>query len=406
MSLEINISSIKDQKIIEARLLQTGKGRFAEGKLLLEGKEQIVWALQNSCHIDHVFVHEKERNSDFLNLLRSKKLLVCFCSDGILKKITDTSYLVPFVGVAKSKPYKNDLKQDFVIVLDGLHDFGNIGTVVRTAAAFGIHDFISTDENLDFSTKKTIDSSRGTVFSSNLQRFKSGTEAVNHLKRNGYQIAVTTPHASTIQSFAQLEQKPIALVFGNETLGVSEEVMSLADLKIQIPMSGPVESLNVGVAAGISLYEMKIKWTLAMLTKKIQESIGRDLFCASRWMRLVFHSKLKEVSPFNADQAVMMMILKCDQSSAVDSLTRDAGIPQGVDANVLIQPLIDQGFISNKGNQLTLSEKGEEAIAKIWNVHELTEYVAFEGVSDPDKKTFLNVISKILNNCEKIIPYS
>lgn len=178
MSLEINITSIKDQKIIEARLLKTAKGRLAEKKLLLEGREQILWALQNSCQINHIFVHEKEKNSDFVKELRSQHLLICFCTDGILKKITDTSYLVPFVGVAiatsTATHLKESLRQDFVIVLDGLHDFGNIGTIIRTAAAFGIHDFIATDENLDFSNKKTIDSSRGTVFASKLERFKSG----------------------------------------------------------------------------------------------------------------------------------------------------------------------------------------------------------------------------------------
>lgn len=406
MGLEINITSIKDERVIEARLLQTSKGRIAEKKLLLEGKEQILWAIQNKCQIDHVFVYDKEKNSDFSEKLRSKHLILCFCSDGILKKITDTSYLVPFVGVAKAKNQQENFRQDFVIVLDGLQDFGNIGTIIRTAAAFGIHDFITTDENLDFSYKKTIDSSRGTVFSSQLHRFKSGTEAINHLKEAGYQIAVTTPHASTIQSFAKVEQKPIALVFGNETTGVTDEVMNQANIKIQIPMSGPVESLNVAVAAGISLYEMKIKWVLAMLTKKIQESISRDLYCASRWMRLIFDSKLKEVCPFNADQAIMMMVLKCDQTTNFESLANDAGISQSSDGNALIQPLIDQGFISNTNGQLTLLEKGEEAIAKIWNVHELTEHVAFEGVSGTDKKTFLNVLNKVLNNCEKITPFS
>ena len=143
-----------------------------------------------------------------------------------------------------------------------------------------------------------------------------------------------------------------------------------------------------------------------MLTKKIQESIGRDLYCASRWTRLVFDLKLKEVSPFNADQAIMMMILKCDQTSNFKSLAHDAGISQTSNAKALIQPLIDQGFISNKSGQLTLLEKGEEAIAKIWNVHELAEHLAFEGIYDSDKQTFLDVLSKILKNCEKITPFS
>lgn len=406
MSVEMHVTSIKDEKVVKARSLQTSKGRLAQKKLLLEGKEQILWALQSECQIDHVFVHDKEKESEFSNALRSKNIPLCFCSDGILKKVTDTSYLVPFVGVAMVKNLQETIPQDFVIVLDGVHDFGNVGTIIRTAAAFGIRDFVSTDENADFFYKKTIDSSRGTAFLTHLQRFKSGREAVSKLKEQGYQIAVTTPHASTMQSFAKVEQKPLALVFGNETAGISEEIMQRADIKIQIPMSGPVESLNVGVAAGISLYEMKIKWVLAMLTKKIQESIGRNLYSASRWIRLVFDSKLKEVSPLNADQAIMLMILKCDETSNLESLVHDAGITKKSEAEVLIQPLIDQGYIFNEGGRLTLLEKGEEAIAKIWSIHELTEHLTFHGISGAEKETFLKVLNTILHNCEKIIPFS
>lgn len=406
MNREIQITTIKDDKVIEARLLQTSKGRLSENKILLEGQEQIVWAIQSTWQIAYVFVHDKEKNTGFTNELRVKGFFLCYCSEGILKKITDTSYLVPYVAVAKRSDTREKNHPDFVIVLDGVQDFGNIGTIIRTAAAFGMHDFVTTEENVDFYYKKTIDASRGAVFGSSLRRFKSGTEAIQRLKREGYQIAVTTPHASTMQSFAKVEEKPIALVFGNETHGASQEVMDQADLKIQIPMSGPMESLNVGVAAGISLYEMKIKWILTMLTKKIQESLGRDLYSASRWIRLVFDAKLKEVCPFNADQAIMMMILKCEGTLDAAKLAHDAGLLRQEEGQALIHALVKKDFISNQEGGLSLLEKGEEAIAKIWNVHELTENIAFDGVSHPEKENFLKVLKKILSNCEKTLPFS
>ena len=158
--------------------------------------------------------------------------------------------------------------------------------------------------------------------------------------------------------------------------------MDAADIKIQIPMSGTVESLNVGVAAGISLYEMKIKLVLAMLSKKIQESIGRHLYCASRWIRLVFDAKLKESTPFSADQAILMMILKCDGLSSIDQLYHDSGISPKADIYTIIKPLIDEGYVNSRTEQLSLSEKGAEAIAKIWAIHELAENIVFEGISD------------------------
>jgi TrmH family RNA methyltransferase len=406
MSLDKNITSIKDERVIEARSLQTSTGRLAAQKFLLEGIEPILWSIDSPCQLQHVFAHDKLKDHPGIEKLKSEKVPVYFVSDGILKKITDTSYLSPFVGVANFPKQISNQKSDLVVVLDGVSDFGNIGTIVRTAAAFGIREFISTEDNQDFFYKKTIDASRGTVFSSHLKRFKSGTEAVQHLKQQGYQIAVTTPYNSVIQSFAQIEEKPIAIVLGNETNGVSQEVSDLADIKIQIPMSGAIESLNVGVAAGISLFEMKIKWVLMMLTKKIQESLGRHLYCASKWIRLVFDAKLKEVSPFNADQAIMMMILKCDGGSDAQKLAHDAGLSPGVDVYSELNPLLKQGIIEQKDDQLTLSEKGEEMIAKIWSVHELSEQIAFNGITEEEKEYFIKTIEKISKNCEKIVPFS
>jgi len=399
----IYITSIKDEKVVEARLLQSVTHRQGAKKLLLEGIQHIEWALDSPCKMQYVFVHDKETKHPFIDKLKELKIAFYFASEGILKKVTDTSYLIPFVGVADFPQHQTKL-EDLVVVLDGVSDFGNMGTIVRTAAAFGIREFIST-ESQDFFYKKTIDASRGTVFFSHLQHF-SGPEAIAKLKQKGYQIAVTTPHASVLQSFAKLEQKPIAVVFGNETHGVSQEVLDLADIKIQIPMSSAIESLNVGVAAGISLYELKIKWILTMLTKKIQESLGRHLYSASKWVRLVFDKKLKEVSPFNANQAIMMMILKCDERSDFSMLAEDAALFPSVDIQKELKPLLDTGMIVQRENTLSLTEKGEEALAKIWPVHELAEQIAFKGISEEEKERFTNTIEKIYGNCGHVVPFS
>lgn len=398
------IHSIKEDVVVEARSLQNAKGRLAAGRFLIEGEEQILWALENHCCLRSVFVHDKQESHPLVGRLMQLRIPLFFASDGILKKISDTTYLVPFIGVAEV--LKTDFpKDDFAIVLDGVQDFGNIGTIVRTAEAFGVREFIAAKEDFDWFYKKAIDASRGKIFAAHLNRCRNGQEAISMLKKRGYQIAVTTIQGSVIQSFAQLEGRPLAIVFGNETTGVSPEVEQEADIRIQIPMSGSVESLNVGVAAGISLYELKMKWVLAMLTRKIQESIGRDLYCTSRWLRLVFDAKLRAASPLNAGQAIILMILKCEGISDAATLARDAGITNELEARVLIQTLIDQKFMVETQNKLSLSEKGEEAIAKIWSIHELVERLVFMGTSDEEKSCFLSVLHKIQNNCEKIIPY-
>lgn len=396
------ITSIKDEMVQLARSLHSSKERLTTRKFLVEGEEQILWAMDSPCHVSSVFVHDKLLSHSFTKELKEKKIPFFFVSDGIMKKITDTSYLIPFVGIVEEAKI-SELQDDFIIVLDGVQDFGNIGTIIRTAEAFGIKEFVATDSHFDWYYKKAIDASRGKIFPSYLHRFNDPKQTILFLKQHGYQIAVTSVRESLAQSFVEVEMKPIAIVFGNETRGISPEMEKEADLRIQIPMSGSVESLNVGVAAGISLYEIKIKWILAMLTKKIQESIGRDLSIASRWMRLVFDAKLREITPFTAEQAIAMMILKCELSQNRDTLALDTGAKG--DATFL-DPLIDQKFISEEDNRLTLTIKGEEALAKIWCLHELTENLAFKGISDSDKDIFLKTFQKICDNCSKIVPFS
>ena len=73
------------------------------------------------------------------------------------------------------------------------------------------------------------------------------------------------------------------MVVGNETDGVSVATPTEADLVMQIPMSGAVESLNVGVAAGISIYELRTKTILDMLTERIRDTLGRNLSWVPSW---------------------------------------------------------------------------------------------------------------------------
>lgn len=401
MSLKI-IKSIKEDIVIEARSLQNAKGRLLANKFLVKGESQVLWAIENHCEIDAVFVAQDHH--PIVTTLQEQKIPVFLCSEGIMKKISDTSYLVPFIGMVRIQKSKNPTNE-LVVVLDGVQDFGNIGTIVRTAEAFGIKEFISTKEDFDWFYTKAIDASRGKILSSDLIQYSSDSETIRELKAKGYQIAVTTLRDSELQSLAQIEGRPLAIVFGNETTGCSSELEKAADIRIQIPMSGSVESLNVGVAAGISLYELKTKWILSMLTKKIQESIGRDLFCTAHWIRKIFDLKLQAVTSFTAEQAIMMMILQCDITSSPDQLRKDAGFPKDHEIDTSLQTLIDQKLIINTHGKLSLSSEGKEAIAKIWSVHELAEHLAFIDIPDEEKTLFLKTLKKIQTNCEKVTPY-
>lgn len=394
----MEIKSIKDEKVVAARELNSSKMRILNKKFLILGEEAISWALFGKCKIEYIFVSENAKEHPFIQKIQN--VPIYFASEGILKKISDTSYLIPFVAVAS---FFEDLplKEEIVVCFDGVKDFGNIGTIVRTAKAFSVHQFVATDSEFDFFYKKTIDSSRGSVFTASLKRFSSRKNAIEALKKAGYQIVVTTLSDSEHQSFAKIQNKPIAIVFGNETEGVSKEVSDLADVRIQIPMSGEMESLNVAVAAGISLYEMKTKVILAMLKEKIKNSFGNILYVASRWNRLVFDKKLKEATPFSADMAIAMMIVYSDGKIPKDKLAHDMGLIES-SIDDLLDPLLSEKYLLFNDKYLTLTTKGEDAIAKIWIIGELADRAVFENFTEEEIDKFQEYLKRFCKNCEKV----
>jgi TrmH family RNA methyltransferase len=129
--------------------------------------------------------------------------IACYAvSEGILKKISDTSYLVPVIGIERlpAAPERPFPQTNFVLVLDRVQDHGNLGTSIRTASAFGIREQISTTPALDLYFKKVVSASRGKVFEVRLHAFASAHAAIAALKQRGYQIVATSPHARQIQA--------------------------------------------------------------------------------------------------------------------------------------------------------------------------------------------------------------
>ena len=262
-------------------------------QFLLEGEDAIKWALDAGLTIEHAFVADKYFNNDLVDMLTTKHIAVYQCSAGIMKKINDSKFLVPIIAVAKAKHFVKE-DSDFVLMLENIQDQGNLGTIIRTAMALGIKQIATTEKSSDIFNKKTIIASRGAVFNIQRDDYADGLAAVQALKDDGYQIIATSPRGQVIQSLSALTAKPIALVVGNETAGVSEAVMQAADSVIQISMTNAVESLNVGVAAGISMYELKLRVLIAMISKNIRQTLGREIGVAHQLIQKALDQELKK----------------------------------------------------------------------------------------------------------------
>ena len=161
--------------------------------------------------------------------------------------------------LARVREVASQRQKGLIVVLEDIHDTHNAEAVIRSAEAFGVPEifFIFNKEerfNPRRVGKKSSSSGNRWV---EFKEFKTPVQCVRALKKKGYTIVATalSPHAKEIYS-AKLTEKRIALVFGNESTGISDEMRKRADILLTIPMRGMVQSLNLSVTAGIVLYEV------------------------------------------------------------------------------------------------------------------------------------------------------
>ncbi len=165
--------------------------------------------------------------------------------------------LIEYQSITNLLPMIYDKGEDpLVIVLDGVSDVRNFGAIVRTADCLGAHAIIIPEKGSARITADAIKTSAGALHSFPVCREKSLFKAVEYLKDSGLKIIAATEKADTAGFQASLTG-PAAIILGSEDRGISRELLTLSDIDISIPMEGMISTLNVSVAAGIFLYEIK-----------------------------------------------------------------------------------------------------------------------------------------------------
>ena len=142
----------------------------------------------------------------------------------------------------------------YVLILDGVAEPGNMGTIIRTAEAAGIECICLGQGCTDIYAPKAVRSAMGSVFRMKFCGFDAAAAAA--LKSAGFTIAATALYNSVPIESAKISGKR-AIVIGNEAHGVSDEVLSISDMAVRIDMKGKAESLNAAVAAGIAMYMLR-----------------------------------------------------------------------------------------------------------------------------------------------------
>ena len=142
-----------------------------------------------------------------------------------------------------------------LIILDGITDIRNIGAIARSAFSMGVHAIIIPDRGIGSLNEDAILTSAGALENIAVCRVNSLMKAVDTLHLNGIKVFAADMKASTKLYDCNFTE-PTAIILGGEEHGIYPALMKAADLQFHIPMPGQFESLNVSVAAGISLYEV------------------------------------------------------------------------------------------------------------------------------------------------------
>ena len=173
-----------------------------------------------------------------------------------MKKITSLDSPPSMIALCKKENQK-EIKGDRIVLLDEIQDPGNLGTIIRSALAFQVDTIILTNHCVDNYNPKVIRATQGMMFHMNIITMEE-EEAIQEMRKRNIPIYGTSvENGIEIQKLTKKEKEKYCLIMGNEGNGLSKEILNQCDKKLYIPMSEKVESLNVGVACSIILYEFK-----------------------------------------------------------------------------------------------------------------------------------------------------
>ena len=225
--------------------LKDKKYRKSEGLFLVEGSKLCEEVLHSNYEIKYTITSNEFKYNDFPN--------VCMVEYDVIKSIctTDTPQDIVCVVVIPHQEY--DYPKGNSLILDNLQDPGNIGTLIRSAMAFGFEDIYFIDCP-DIYSEKVVRASMGGVFKIN-SHIISRAELIKN-KSKICDILLSTSLKADILGENRLPKLRIGVIIGNEGNGVSTELIQASDKAVKICMTDKVESLNAGVAGSILMYEI------------------------------------------------------------------------------------------------------------------------------------------------------
>lgn len=257
----MEITSSKNPLIKEIKSLYKRKDRWSNRLFIIEGIKIIEESIENNIDLKYIVYTDKllstEEGKTFFEKIKYYRGLVCV-TESLFKEISDTENPQGVIGICSFE--KRDIEEVYnmknpsLLYLDEVQDPGNMGTIIRSCDAFNLDGIILGKGSVDPYNPKVVRATMGSIFRVPLYICEDSISTLLKLRENNINLLATSLEGSL--PIYQIDYKEgFVLIIGNESKGVNNNILSLSNKLIKIPMPGGAESLNAGVAASIIMYE-------------------------------------------------------------------------------------------------------------------------------------------------------
>ena len=233
----------------------------------VEGRNSVIELLESGKDINKIYVQSGEKHGSIYKIIamaKERKILISEIDRNKMQQMAQTNNYQGVIAIVPPFQYvevedileeaKQRKEDPFLVILDGIEDVHNLGSIIRTAETAGVHGIIIPKRRAA-SVNSTVNKvSAGAVEHMKIARVNNLNETIKELKEQGIWVCGTDINTPTYYDKQDLTG-PIAIVIGSEGFGISRLVKENCDFLVKIPMKGKITSLNASVSAGIILYE-------------------------------------------------------------------------------------------------------------------------------------------------------
>ncbi len=262
------ITSKANPTVVKISKLVNKKFRKEERLFTLDGVKLFFEAYNFGAEIKYVILSNETAISD--EIIEKIKLLKAFgtqilcVSEAVFAKLTEETApqgIITVCSFLKIHNYTDEILnvgEEKIMAFESIRDPGNLGTIIRNAAAFGIDRLVLSSDCVDLYSQKVLRATMGAIFKVRIDIVNDFCRALNDLKKQNRRVISTTLGENSLKlGSCNLNKKDVFIV-GNEGHGISESVISLSDETMFIPMKENTESLNAAIAAAILMWEFFI----------------------------------------------------------------------------------------------------------------------------------------------------